>query len=306
VRLGQEADRADRKPRMAVWILGIMVAAIIVAVAVALGTSGPGSKARRERRRRYRLEDSGARIALQSQSAEAPVVSAVEEIAPVSNPLTPKPASAEAASIVETQDPRPAKRPLGRLVMTPDGESILTTPPFELREAIFTKRAGRYVASMYRRLPPWVVVCPKVRLDSLLTPTRPDGRDAEDWRTWRQRVRVRAIDFVLCDRRTWKPLLAVIIEGAAVSGDRAGVPEAMSLGGGRDRIVDEILGAVGLPLVRGTGRFSEDWAMIRPYVENAILPAPSEDEMADEARRARPSGAVSLLRMDDSKGWLLE
>lgn len=80
----------------------------------------------------------------------------------------------------------------------------------------------------------------------------------------------------------------------------------MQIGGGKDRIFDEVLNAVGLPLIRGTGRFADDWAMIRPYIENAILPAPSEDELADEARRARPDGAVSLLRMDDNKGWLLE
>jgi hypothetical protein len=152
-----------------------------------------------------------------------------------------------------------------------------------------------------------VVVCPKVRLDSLLMPTRPDGRDAEDWRTWRHRVRMRAIDFVLCDRRTWKPLLAVIIEGAPGASTEAGTTgEAMKFGGGKDRIIDEVLGSVGLPLVRGTGRFADDWAMIRPYVENAILPAPSEEQVSDEARRARPNGAVSLLRMDDAKGWLLE
>jgi hypothetical protein len=284
-----------------------VIGAIVVAVVVALGTSGPGARARRERRQRYKLEETGERIGLaeEGESAAVAAVPAVGEIAPVSVAFAP--AAPAVVPIAESQDARLAKRPLGRMVMTPDGESILTTPPFELREAIFTKRAGRYVASMYRRLPPWVVVCPKVRLDSLLTPTRPDGRDAEDWRTWRHRVRMRAIDFVLCDRRTWKPLLAVIIEGAPGASTEAGTTgEAMKFGGGKDRIIDEVLGSVGLPLVRGTGRFADDWAMIRPYVENAILPAPSEEQVSDEARRARPNGAVSLLRMDDAKGWLLE
>lgn len=293
---------------MAVWILGILLAAIVVAVAVAIGTSGPGARARRERRQRFQLNETGERIELAAERVSPPPVAAPGEIDPVSRPYSP-PETAVSANvpIAETQDPRPAKKPIGRMVMTPDGEAILTTPPFELCDAIFTRRAGRYVSSLYRRLPPWVVVCPKVRLDSLLTPTRPDGRDAEDWRTWRHRVRSRSIDFVLCDRRTWKPLLAVIIEGAAgAAPDSASASDAMKLGGGKDRIIDEVLGAVGLPFIRGTGRFAEDWAMIRPYVENAILPAPTEEQITDEARRARPNGAVSLLRMDDTKGWLLE
>ena len=199
---------------MAVWIMGIVIAAIVIAVVVALGTSGPGARARKERRERYKLEDSGDRIGLAPDHVAAEAPAPLPELSPISRPYEPPPPPAF-TPIAETQSARPTRRELGRMVMTPDGEMILTTPPFELRDAIFTRRAGRYVAAMYRRLPPWVVVCPKVRLDSLLTPTKPDGRDAEDWRTWRHRVRVRAIDFVLCDRRTWKPLLAVIIEGSS-------------------------------------------------------------------------------------------
>lgn len=292
---------------MGAWILGILLVGIVVVVVIALTAGSPAARARRERRKRYQLEDSDDRINIRPDRAtETTVPPAVAEIPAASVPNSPAPVPA-AQPIAETQDARPAKKPLGRLVMTPDGESILTTPPFELRESIFTRRAGRYVSSLYRRLPPWVVICPKVRLDSLLTPTSPDGRDADDWRTWRHRVRLRAIDFVLCDRRTWKPLLAVIIQGApGASVEAASGADAMQIGGGKDRIFDEVLNAVGLPLIRGTGRFADDWAMIRPYIENAILPAPSEDDLADEARRARPDGAVSLLRMDDNKGWLLE
>jgi len=300
---------------MTEWVLGILVAAIVVAMIVALGTSGPGARARRARRQRYQLEDSASRIPLAANAAPAAAPQPLEELAPISRPYD----GAPPAPFARAESPEPLGRgaaPLGRMVMTPDGEMILTQPPFALREAIFTRKAGRYVAAMYRRLPPWVVVCPRVRLDSLLSPTKPDGRDAADWRTWRHRVRMRSLDFVLCDRRTWKPLLAVIIEGAPGAANDpvqkpgsapGGAPgEAMKIGGGKDRIVDEVLGAVGLPLIRGTGRFNEDWAMIRPYVETAILPSPSEADMADEARRARPNAAVSLLRMDDQKGWLLE
>lgn len=283
---------------MAAWILGIIGVAVLAAAIVAIATSGPKARAREERRRRFHLEETGERIDLAGERANAPAPVAIEEVAPVTA-VPPRQAEAEPA-IVETQDPRPSRKALGRLVMTPDGEAILTTPPFELREAIFTHKSGRYVSALYRRVPPWVVVCPKVRLDALLMPTAPDGRDADDWRTWRNRVRMRSVDFVLCDRRTWRPLLAMVIDGA--HGD------AHKLGGGKDRIIDEVLGAVGLPFVRGTGRFVDDWPMIRPYIEHAILPAHDEGEAAqlDEAGRARPNGAVAMLRMDEHKGWLLE
>lgn len=283
---------------MAAWILGIIGVAVFAAAIYAIATSGPKARAREERRRRFHLRETGERIELAGAPPEAAALPAIEEAAPISV-SAPMRAEAEPA-IVETQEPRPTRQPLGRLVMTPEGEAILTTPPFELRESLFTNRSGRYVSALYRRVPPWVVVCPKVRLDALLTPTPPDGRDAEDWRTWRNRVRMRSVDFVLCDRRTWKPLLAMVIDTAH--------NDAHKLGGGKDRIVDEVLGAVGLPFVRGTGRFVDDWPMIRPYIEHAILPAPQESEAAplDEAGRARPNGAVAMLRMDEHKGWLLE
>lgn len=283
---------------MAAWILGIIGVAVFAAAIYAIATSGPKARAREERRRRFHLQETGERIELAGAPVGAPALPKIEEVAPIGAPA-PRRAEAEPA-IVETQEPRPSRQPLGRLVMTPDGEAILTTPPFELRESLFTNRSGRYVSALYRRVPPWVVVCPKVRLDALLTPTPPDGRDSEDWRTWRNRVRMRSVDLVLCDRRTWRPLLAVVIDTAH--------NDAHKLGGGKDRIIDEVLGAVGLPFVRGTGRFVDDWPMIRPHIEHAILPAPEEGESAqlDEADRARPNGAVAMLRMDEQKGWLLE
>lgn len=103
----------------------------------------------------------------------------------------------------------------GRLVHTPDGEMILTRPPFALKGNVFSSRVGGYVNGLSRRLPAWVVACPRIRMDSLVTPTPPDGRDPTDWSTWRRRVRMRSIDILLCDRRDWKPLLAIMLERPA-------------------------------------------------------------------------------------------
>ncbi|MGE4195664.1 MAG: DUF2726 domain-containing protein, partial [Phycisphaerales bacterium] len=136
------------------------------------------------------------------------------------------------------------------------------------------------------------------------SPTPPDGRDADDWRTWRRRVRLRSIDLVLCDRRTWQPLLAVLFERHDHE------VRANEIAGGKDRIVDEILSTVGLPFVRATGRFKDDWHVIRPYVEQAMLPSrmlddePDDDSLGGTGWDA--SAVVNLLRADDEKGWMLE
>ena len=78
---------------------------------------------------------------------------------------------------------------------------------------------------------------------------------------------------------------------------------------GRDRIVDEVLASVGLPFIRATGRFKDDWHVIRPYVEQAMLPSSLAEETEDDSLGGTgwdSSAVVNLLRADDEKGWMLE
>lgn len=112
---------------------------------------------------------------------------------------------------------------------------------------------------------------------------------------------MRSVDILVCDRRTWSPVLAIMIDREAPS-----APSATTIGGGRDCIVDEVLNAVGLPLVRATGVFKEDWPVIRPHVDSATLPAPAEHEHPEVGNAWDASAAVALLRMDDEEGWVLE
>jgi hypothetical protein len=179
---------------------------------------------------------------------------------------------------------------------------ILTTPPFALRESLFGNKVGRFINALNRRIPAWVIVCPRVRLDSLVTPTPPDGRDPSDWREWRKRVRMRSIDIVLCDRRTWRPLVAVMFDNRPTS--------ARTIGGGRDRMTDEILTHIGLPILHLTGDIVADFPLIQPYVEESILRHVSEEELMDATMtRESPvdaNSAATLLRLDSEKGWLLE
>lgn len=282
-------------------ILGLMVVISVIIIVVTRR-----EETRREKQReRFELRDTGERLPLAGPKAPVEPPRPIEEIATfVSTEIADDKRAEETredkalTAIAEGED---LKLPTGRFVKTPDGESLLTTPPFKRRESIFSKKHGRYAQSLTRRLPPWLVVCPKVRLDTLVSPTSPDGRDPDDWREWRRRVRMRAVDLVLIDRRTWEPLLAIVL-------DRDHPTSAVTVGGGKDRIIDEVLAAVHLPLIRGTGSFKDDWPAIRPYVDQAMLPS-SEDSDREPVMGGAAwdaSAAVKLLSFDDERGGLLE
>ncbi len=269
-------------------ILGVLIAA--TAAALALRGKSDDQKAAADRRRRFAIKDTDERLPMAPD--RVPVVPATiigDVLQPPSLPVpTPRAGGVQ-----------------GRIVHTPDGEMILTTPPFALREMLFTSRAGRFVNMLSRRVPAWVMICPRVRLDSLLTPTKPDGRDPADWREWRRRVRVRSVDLVLCDRRTWKPLVAVLLV-------QQQTVQSRKVAGGQDRMIDEVLAAAGLPLLRLSGDFEKDWPLLRPYVEESILPHISDEQalehtmLAERTERVSGDGAVELLRMDQDEGWVLK
>jgi Protein of unknown function (DUF2726) len=243
-----------------------------VGIAVALSCAGvgvwwlsaPARTRRREadaRRKRYVVKDSAERVGIaEARGVGKPTGGlTLDEIRPVE---MVRGAGAVSNGVVT-----------GRLVQTPAGERILTTPPFVMRESVLGERGARYFQALSARVPAWVVVCPKVRLEALVTPTNPVGHDAVDWATWRKRVRLRSVDYVLCDRRTFKPLVAIVFDRP---GKRASHAE---VGGGQDRIPDEVLQTAGLKLLRLSGEFSKDWGLIKPYVDQAILASVDEDEI---------------------------
>jgi hypothetical protein len=314
----------DRKSDfMPGWLIIAIIAALLVGSVVIVWVSGTEDRRRESRRKRFEIQDSSERVPLVTEEEHARRRQNREDTAIFLGPELVVPDSTRGVPD-SSDDPRGGIEPdpdvstllndpsgektgsLGRLVNTPDGEAILTNPPFKLRGAVFSKRHGKYTASMMRRLPPWLVLMPRVRLDTLVTPTSPDGRDPDDWRTWRRRVRMRSVDLILCDRRTWTPILAILFDRASNN------VRATTIGGGRDNIVDEVLMAIGLPFIHATGNLKEDWHVVRPYVEQAMLPSAGDldmDESADDPLGGTAwdaSAAVTLLKMDDEKGWLLE
>lgn len=267
-------------------ILGVLFAATVVLLA--LRGKSAQQQAVEDRRRRFAIQDTGERVGLAPERPQALPVAPIDDgppPVPIPRPIRIPPPAVE-----------------GRIVHTPDGEMMLTTPPFALREALFTSRLGRFVNLLSRRVPAWVMLCPRVRLDSLLVPTKPDGRDPADWRDWRKRVRVRSVDLVLCDRRTWKPLVAVLlVQKTSV--------DSRKVAGGNDQMIDEVLAAAGLPLLRLSGDFEKDWPLIKPYVEESILPHMSDEQALEasmQTERISGDAAVELLRLDQDKGWMLE
>jgi hypothetical protein len=278
-------------------ILGLMVVCVTIALFMRAKTAD--QRAAADRQRRFAIKDTGERVPMAPIKPSPTPAAIPDDGTPI---FAPRPtANADQAPSVDEPASVPAPT-TGRLVNTPDGEMILTSPPFALRDAIFSQKSGRFVNMISRRAPAWVMACPRVRLDSLLTPTKPDGRDPADWRDWRRRVRLRSIDLVLCDRRSWKPLVAILF-------DHRRSIDVRRIAGGQDRMIDEVLGAVGLPLLRLTGEFERDWPLVKPYLEESILPHTADEQILEASMRTnRIDGdtAVTLLRMDQDKGWMLE
>lgn len=164
-----------------------------------------------------------------------------------------------------------------RRVMTPNGPMDLTPPPFKLRGSIMSWRERAYARAITARMPSGYVLCPQLRLDTLLVPVKPGDRAADDWRTWRQRVRVRAIDFVVCRLPDWAPILAIEVDLGGTNATKDT----------KDKMTVETLAEVGLPLVRCSGSPEKDWPMIEPYVpefdEDEAFPMNDHDRPAESA-----------------------
>jgi hypothetical protein len=291
---------------MSAWLVLLILGLMAVVSVIIVIVTRRDESIREKQRERFELRDTGERVPLVDSTAPPPpapkpigeIATFISSDAPETTTVGETREDKALTAITEGENLEP---PSGRFVKTPDGESLLTSPPFRRRESIFSKRHGRYALWLTRRLPPWLVVCPKVRLDTLVLPTSPDGRDPDDWREWRRRVRMRAIDLVLIDRRTWEPLLAIMLE-------RDHPTPATTIAGGKDRIIDEVLAAVDLPLIRGTGSFKDDWPAIRPYVEQAMLPTTEDADREPVMGGATwdASAVVKLLSFDDERGGLLE
>lgn len=169
-------------------------------------------------------------------------------------------ASKQANDGAEGKDANEGSTPGARLVMTPDGPMLLTRAPFRLKRSVMSHRERQFARALAVKLPSGYVACPQVRLDGLVTPMNPRGWDARDWATWRRRVRMRAVDIVICRLPEWTPVVALDI--TPTEHDARSAP--------RDGIAAEVCAEVGLPVVRCSRSPSEDWKLIEPYVRDEV------------------------------------
>lgn len=250
-----------------IWVLASIFLLIALASAWVLHrTQKARSRAQDEARKRYQLSDTGERIAFLDGDPNRPRGPRLKDL------LRDDDREAKAQQIVSDASAATVAGVDTRLVQGLDGDMLLTSPPFVLRPSVLGARLGRYVNRLSRRLPPWVVVCPRVRLDSIVVSTNPLGRDALDWRRWRKRARLRSVDILICDRRDWRPIVAIVLRREHTSLlERLRLPSGGPGGSGGDRLTDEILNHVGLPIVYASGTLSGDWRKIAPYIDEAIL-----------------------------------
>lgn len=131
----------------------------------------------------------------------------------------------------------------------------------------------------------WALVCPKVRLADLVYAPRQEERQAA-----LNRISRKHLDFVLCDAGTLRPALAIELDDR--SHERADRQE-------RDAFVDEVLGSVGLPLVRLPVRHSYDLRALAVQIAAARAgnaPIAQAGEMAGEEGGACPRCGGRLER----------
>jgi hypothetical protein len=251
-------------------VLTLVIAALLALVAWRFGRM---SKAQREKdaaRKRWVIGTGGSeRIALAPEPGTGtPIFAAPPAPERVDEPVVSGPVFERAAFLSPLDDPpsssdlddSPLPAP-ARRVMTPDGEMVLTAPPFALRNSILPAPAAALLHAIATRLPQGMILCPRVRLESLVEPTSPVDRDPDDWRQWRRRVRLRSVDAAVCRLEAvgWRPLLAIEIDAQP----------SMTRNVGPDRIVDDVLEAAGLPVVHleADSTVEQAWTLIRTRLE---------------------------------------
>lgn len=130
--------------------------------------------------------------------------------------------------------------------------------PYKLTQSLLTATEKAFYAALVLAAGRRHVVFPKVRLADLCQDLdRWAGTGAFD------QVSSTRVDFVLCDARTFRPVLAVELDDRShVRGNRRD----------RDALVDQIFRTMGLGVYRQWVRRSYDPAAIARGIEDALTP----------------------------------
>jgi hypothetical protein len=127
--------------------------------------------------------------------------------------------------------------------------------PYKLTESLLTRSEVAFYAALRLAAGQRYVIFPKVRLADIC-----QGLDGWSDTAAFNRVSSKRVDFLLCDPKTFRPVLAVELD------DRA----RLSARGRRDGVKDEVFRALGLGPLRQWVRRSYDPAAMAHGIEDAL------------------------------------
>jgi len=111
-------------------------------------------------------------------------------------------------------------------------------PRYRLRDDLFSPAEASFYHVLLQACAGWAVVLGKVNLGDLLYAPREAGE--AQWAMW-NRINRKHLDYVLCDRQTLRPLVAVELDDAS---------HRLARRAERDAFVDQAMAQAGLGLVR--------------------------------------------------------
>jgi len=110
--------------------------------------------------------------------------------------------------------------------------------PYHLRDDFLSRAERSFYHVLRSTVADWAVVCPKVSLGDLFFAQTGDyGQN----RSWMNRIDRKHVDFLLCDPKTMRPLLGIELDDASHRKPKQAQ---------RDRFVERVFAAAGLPLAR--------------------------------------------------------
>lgn len=162
-------------------------------------------------------------------------------------------------------------------------EDTPTLLPYRKRESILTPAEHRFYVTLLHALENQAVVIPKVGLQDVFLIS-----DQENFRSYRNRISTRHIDFLVCEASTLKPLLGIELDDS--SHNRAETQK-------NDLFKNMVFDAALLPLVRfpvkGTFQAEEIKEKLQPFFK--------QEEKAEEAPLC-PNCKIPMVRKTARSG----
>jgi NAD-dependent SIR2 family protein deacetylase len=118
----------------------------------------------------------------------------------------------------------------------------LNTFPYKLRDDFLSPAEYSFYMVLQQSVSDWALICPKVNLRDLFYAKVSDAREH---RIFTNKIDRKHVDFVLCDPKTMKPLVAVELDDKTHNQKKRQK---------RDQFVDGVFQAAEIPLARITAR----------------------------------------------------